>query len=514
MKKYISLGLLLITFTMFNNVIVFANPGDIGFWGGITEGRSLPKTTETILIENGKTKPPTTDTFMYKEIVFLGGVPSEFSGTMSITTRGGVLPDTTYGTYTQTFVIEPDGTNPGTTTIDRSITFDVNYRVEGTQIIKDYKVKSWSETITTPEGSYTLNPDLSNLSISIIEDDTPGVIYYKGNISEHAVYDAGGSQVVQDINGSFYGYTNAWSSTETQRLNGTITTPEWQMQYQVRPSVMVYKTLQYDKNEPTAISFEGNYQEVMRNRSGLEYDIYEKPSQFYDVPSSGSATIESFSTFEQLIAPDMSYLNGHWAQSDIEKLFAMQVLEGDPKYYQPDQAMTRGEFTTALSKAIKLPVTPIPVAPTNANATTANATPVDIVFPDVVQEDVDYPYIMAAYEQDIAIGRANGYFATEEPIQRQEAIVMMMRALGLTNVAPDPSPITPFVDDAEIAPWAKQDVYAAYTIGLIQGDEQGYLHPTEPISKAEGAAMLNRLIEYMSYDISQDYTERIVNYSN
>lgn len=340
---------------------------------------------------------------------------------------------------------------------------------------------------------------------------TPGVVYYKGNESVYGVYSGGEGDSVTTLerSDSFYGYSNAWSSTETHRSDDVISTSDWQMQVQVRPSVTMSKILQYSQNEPTAISFDGNYREIMQNQSGLRYDIFVKPKQFYAQPGTGGATIATRNTFEQLIAPEVAYLKGHFAETDIKKLFSMQVLDGDAKFYQPAQAITRGQYVTALAKAIKLPIEQVTTTNTRSKKEVIN-----IIFPDVLPDRQEYPYIIAAFKSGLAVGRDNGNFYFDSPIERQEAFVILLRTLGLENLGLDPTPVTSYVDDAQIASWAKREIYAASRIGLISADDNGNIRPTDYVTKAEAAALINRLIDYMRSGIATDYADHIVNYAD
>ncbi|MCL2463442.1 MAG: S-layer homology domain-containing protein, partial [Defluviitaleaceae bacterium] len=393
-------------FTLFLTKPAFAAVGDMGFFGGISEGRKLPKTTELLLSQNARargrdTRPP----LSYKELIFLSGRPWEFTGVLDVSANGGVADNADFGTYTETYRVLPSAATDRTVTINRAVTYTVNWRRENSQVVKDYTVRSWVEAISTPDGTYILDPQQSTYSVSVIEDHTPGVTYYRGDVSMHAVYGGGTSA---DSSGSLYGYSCAWSSTETHRLDVTVSGEGWQARYQIRPSVSVSKTLQYAANEPEAISFAGNYKEVMQNASGLKYDYYVMPWMYPDQDASGGTSLAAQNTFEQLTAPDLSFLAGHPAEDDIKRLFAMQVLAGDPQQYQPGQAITRGQYVAALVRAIKLPI-----VQTAAKARGGNAAPAAPVFPDVPPERPEYPYIMAAYNSRLAIGRDNGSFSAD-----------------------------------------------------------------------------------------------------
>lgn len=486
---------------------VFAKTGDYGFFGGISEGRRLPKTTELLLEDNDKDKELEA---VYKEVIFLSGKPVTFEGLLTTKISDEPKKEKNPGEYDVTYEVSASASTDTENQISRDLKYNVDYRYENNQIIKDYEVDKWNETITVDGVSYKLDSSQSYSNIAVIESVTPGVTYYRGDISHKAVYTADDQKVVWELSGSFYGNNSAWSSTETQRIDGTVKTDAWQMQYQIRPSVSVGKKLQYAENEPTAISFSGNYREVMQNLSGLSYTIYTLPSSLsYSVKKEGTVSIDTFNDFEQLIAPDVSYVKGHFAESDIKKLFAMQILDGEPSFYKPNQSITRGEYVKMLVKAIKLEIEDM-----SKKKNRRNKEVINIVFPDVTEDREEYPYIMSAYKNGLAIGRDNGHFYTDAPIERQEAIVILLRTLGLETLGLDGMEVTPFADDANIASWAKREVYAANRLGIITGDDEGNFRPKSYVTKAEAAAFVNRLVTYMRSDLQTDYTEHIVNYAN
>lgn len=510
MKKVLKIKIFLLVLLLLSTP-VYANIGDMGFWGGVSQGRPLPKTTEVLLQQaSGKTQKSNSQVMVYKQVYFLDGKPVEFEGLLTSTVNGIIDPNLTMGSFSHIINVNNSDTTANGLSVAVNMTFNVNYRKEGSQTILDYAVRTWRESIRLNDTIYNLDPRQSKMSVSIIKDNKPGVSFYKGEMTQLATYTSGAGpdakKTVLDLSGIFYGYENPWSQAEAQRINGTVTKDDWQMQYQVRPSLYVNKLLQYSENEPTAISFDGNYREVTQNLSGLSYDIYVKPLVLEDIEDSGNVNIATYNSFEQLMAPDLSYLKGHYAEEDIKKLFSMKILEGEPSYYQPDQAITRGQFIAALTKALKIPIEPI-VTTTGRNVPTKK-----VAFPDVQPERPEYPYIMAAFSAGLVLGRENGFFYPDSTIERQEAVSFLIRALGLENLGLYPTPITPFTDDSSIGTWAKRELYAADRIGLIYPDQEGRVHPTTLLSKAESAALINRLIQYMRTELLADYSEHIVNY--
>lgn len=479
----------------------------MSFFGGISEGRRLPRTTEEMLAQQRPNRNQNFS-FRYSEMTFLNGTPARFDGTLSINSGGSVDMNNEVGSFTVTHAVAPSAATSDLVTINRSVTFQVNYRVEGSQVILTHDAipGSWSDVVTVNGRTLTLDSEVSHFGISIIEDRTPGVIYYRGDISGLLVYvdDANGEVIRQEKSGSFHGYRSPWSATETHRIDSTINADNWNMLYQIRPSITMNKVLQYVRNEPMAISFEGNYREIMQNFVGLRYDILVAPNFMWEEPTSGSISISTPNTFEQLPAPDLTFLRGNAAEDDIRRLFSTRVLTGDPRFFQPSHAITRGQFVAAVTRAIRLPITPVP-------APRGRVQPDTSIFADVPNTRPEYPYIMAAHEARLAIGRANSMFYFDYPIDRQEAFMIMVRALGLTQLGLNPTPVTSFMDDALIANWARREVSVAQLIGLAVPDADGFFHPTRQLSNGEAANIINELIEYMRVGLVSDYAEGIVN---
>ncbi|MCL2399752.1 MAG: S-layer homology domain-containing protein [Defluviitaleaceae bacterium] len=489
--------------------------GDMSFFGGISEGERLPLTTEILIADTeaqrrSRNRRDTND-FTYSELVFLGGEPELFEGTLRVTRQGGVDVTEPVGNFTVIHQVLSSGATGDGVTIDRLVHFNVNYRLEGSQVIFTYNAirNNWRDVINVNGSTFTLVPASSHYNISIIQDITPGVSYYRGDISGLLVYTNDADEFIEkSIQGSFHGYRSPWSATETHRLDVTILAGNWGIQYQLRPSITMNKVLQFVQNEPMAISFEGNLREVMVNTVGLRYDIMIAPPFMWDAPTSGSISLNIPNVFEQLPAHDLTFLRGNPAEDDIRRLFSTQVLTGDPRFFQPGHAISRGQFVAAVARAIRLPLEP---EPANARQRAALLQPDTSVFYDVPRHRPEYPWIMAAYQAGLAVGRANNMFYFDYPIDRQEAFMIMVRALGLTQMGLNPTPVTSFVDDALVAPWARREVSVAQAIGIAIPDQNGFFHPTRQLTMGEAANILNELIEYMRVGLVSDYADQIVN---
>ena len=487
---------------------VQARMGDMGFFGGISEGRRLPRTTETVLLEQGSTnaRRGSAITMNYRELIFLAdSEPVLFEGILEISS-GNPAPDSDSGTFNVTYTVRPSFATTEEAEINRTMTFRVYYHREGNQMVYFYHLTNWTESINTPHGDFVLDTDRSTFNLSIIEDQTPGVSYYRGDVFSRRVFIRDEDAVVTvEQEGEFYGFSTAWSATETHRMNVSVVADGWALQYQIRPSVTVNKILQHVANEPTVISFEGNYREIHQSFAGLRYDIFVRPNSMWNVPMDGTINLETVNVFEQLHAPDLSFIRGNPAEDDIHRLFAMRVLQGDPRTFVPEQAITRGQFFTALARAIKLPVEQIAPARGRRQPVIVN------LFTDVDSNRPEFIYIQAIQRAGIAYGRADGRFYFDYPISRQEAFTTTVRALGLTNMGLNPTVVTPFTDSHDIAYWAIREIGVAQMLGIIAPDENGNIHPNRAISKGEAAALFNHLIEYMRAGLVSEYAEQIVN---
>jgi hypothetical protein len=78
-------------------------------------------------------------------------------------------------------------------------------------------------------------------------------------------------------------------------------------------------------------------------------------------------------------------------------------------------------------------------------------------------------------------------------------------------VAPAPPYNTHFADDASIPEWAKDAIYMASEVGLVNGTPEGNINPNGWVRKDEAAAMLVNYINHVKDEISYDYREKILN---
>lgn len=473
-----------------------AAENEMGHMGGVSEGSNLPKTIEKYV----DIPSSTTNTYQYKEVVFLSGEPIEFEGTIVVAVNDSVLETETEGSYAETYTIS--ATNAAEdASLERTLDFTTYFRViEGEfkkQVKTDSILNSWVETVTTSDKTFTLDTSSTTFSKTGVKDITPGITYFSTLVSYVGTFeDAEGNRSEVIVDGSNYGYDQPWSKIETQEREITIdhnATGSEDMTVTTRSTLESKKTIYYDETEPYPISFEGTYNQRMEREGVLTYQIntYHKDLESSDYQ--GSYTIKTANQIEKLQIPEnLDFVQGHWAESDFKKLYSMEILTEIPHSGMQYEAISRGDYIKALCMAMNI----------DTQKYIDNTD--EVVFGDVTSDHPHYAYVMAAFDNKLVKG-TGANFDVDRPINREEAFVIYIRVIGLERLGVTESPITSFVDDSSISPWAKKEILAGQRLGIIKGDSKGYVNPKQWISKAEAAAIINRLIDYLREDIAADY---------
>lgn len=163
----------------------------------------------------------------------------------------------------------------------------------------------------------------------------------------------------------------------------------------------------------------------------------------------------------------------HWAYMAVSELAYEKIIAGREKgIFAPDESITRAEFVKMISGAW--------------GYETENP---EKVFSDVSESDWFYPYVSAAYKNKIITGNGEG-FAPEKSITRQDAFLILARALGLSAKDGD----TEFTDDGEISDYAKGMVKAAVSSKIANGFSDGTVKPLKNITRAEAAQLIYNAI--------------------
>ena len=502
-------------------VCIYAREGDCGYEGGISALQPVTGTSAAA----GKTS------FEYQELSFITGEPVLLKGTLQIskTLRQGVIS----ATYTYSLQNADKGM-----TLSRTLVMDTKLtKKDNGQTIEETSFsKLPSESIKTGTSTYTLKS--YNFTRTNVIDPKPAVNYFAGNTWSKKVYTTGTgtniSTVTLEITGNFYGYDHYWGNAEVEVFNYTVQsesrngdkTDKWGGTASVTLSSTTTKLLKYVKNAPDEISFEGGFIQTQDSSTVAEYKtklpVFDSNGVSTDKleDKSGSLKVETFPSESRLPVPNLNHLRGHWAEEDVKELYSLEVLKGEDSGFEPEGYMTRGEFSSAVIQAAR-EVPPDPAFTTKTAAVAAAAAQgtrtgaakqQTLAFVDVPVGSKYYNDLENAYKRGILVGRGESTFKPDDPINVADAITVFIRALGLENMASSPNAVTTFKDNDSIPAYARNAAYVAEKIGLVRGDDRGFLNPGEKLTKARAAAMLNRLIKYMREGILKDYRERVINY--
>ncbi len=120
----------------------------------------------------------------------------------------------------------------------------------------------------------------------------------------------------------------------------------------------------------------------------------------------------------------------------------------------------------------------------------------DLVFEDMEGHWAHNAAIVMVSDQFMGVSSVNGklYFNPEAEMTREEFLVTVMKALGAGDIPPA---VTVFADHDKISEEYTGYVARAYRLGIIKGTVNNgvsYFNPTEKITRAEAAVILNTIL--------------------
>ncbi|WP_205127913.1 S-layer homology domain-containing protein [Paenibacillus amylolyticus] len=214
------------------------------------------------------------------------------------------------------------------------------------------------------------------------------------------------------------------------------------------------------RHVPTRISLrDGRYVAVINSLSNSTYALILNPVQFKDVV-------------------------GHWAQNTVNDMGSRMIIEGTGNgNYSPDQQMTRAEFATIITRALG-------IAPRAVNN----------MFSDVPQTAWYSASVGSAHEYNLVNGYADGSFKPDRNMTREEAMVLLARALELATSSATISEtqaqqiLADHGLEKDISTWAVKSAAQMIEAGVITGRGNSDLAPDAFVTRAEVAQMVARLL--------------------
>ncbi|MGR7945938.1 S-layer homology domain-containing protein [Paenibacillus sp. M.A.Huq-81] len=174
----------------------------------------------------------------------------------------------------------------------------------------------------------------------------------------------------------------------------------------------------------------------------------------------------------------------HWSNEIVNEMGARLILSGvDETNFAPDKAITRAEFTAIIIRALGL---------RDSNNTMSYA--------DVTQNDWFYSAVSIAQRYGLIQGYSQSEFGPNKPISRQEAMVIIERALKLAGhdqpllETQIEAQLEAFNDSGQFAYWSQGAAALCAKLSIMEGSN-GLARPTHNITRAETAAVVKRMLE-------------------
>ncbi|PWV95535.1 glycerophosphoryl diester phosphodiesterase [Paenibacillus cellulosilyticus] len=175
--------------------------------------------------------------------------------------------------------------------------------------------------------------------------------------------------------------------------------------------------------------------------------------------------------------PSFSDITGHWASSVIMLVAEHGFMNGyQDGTFKPNNSITRAEFITVVARLLALP---------DAQGSSS--------FNDVAADAWYAKYVNSAVEAGWVQGFADHTFRPSQNITREEAVVILYRALQDKLVLAGGEQLT-FTDSGTIAAWAQEAVLAMTSNGLLGGYPDDTIRPKANLTRAEVAAMIMKFL--------------------
>ncbi|MDQ1913777.1 S-layer homology domain-containing protein [Paenibacillus sp. GD4] len=203
----------------------------------------------------------------------------------------------------------------------------------------------------------------------------------------------------------------------------------------------------------------GQWNAVLKRNGNSIYAVIEMPKSFAD-------------------------LNGSWAQGDVEMLASKRIVNGvSANEFAPHGQVTRAEFAALLVRALGL-------------TTASVAAP----YSDVQSGDWFAPSVATAAKYKLISGYEDGSFGPQRPVTREEAAVMIVRAISVVGKAGSAKGTdNEFTDAASISEWARLAVSTAVQDGIVSGRPDGSFAPQLHAIRAEAAVMVKRMLVQLQF---------------
>ncbi len=172
------------------------------------------------------------------------------------------------------------------------------------------------------------------------------------------------------------------------------------------------------------------------------------------------------------LASGMSDVEGHWAEREIHYAIEENWMRGySDSEFGANEPLTRAEMAVVLSRIL-------------------NLSPKTASFTDVPQEHWAALSISAVSEEGYMMGYPDGSFSPNSLISREELAATLVRAFPLTVEGEEVH-----FSDVASERWSFEAIQTLVSNGIVSGYPDGTFQPTQPVTRAELAVILQRMMD-------------------
>lgn len=188
-----------------------------------------------------------------------------------------------------------------------------------------------------------------------------------------------------------------------------------------------------------------------------------------------------------LLRPPLPFqdLWGHWAEKAVDLLHSRGIVTGEGPRFEPERPLTRAELAALIARTLLCD-----------DRRSGESLPPLPPFRDVPERAWFREHVALLVSHGIIKGEGDR-FRPQDPVSRQELAVVLSRFPGVEALGnPPPSP---FPDQSQAGEWARPALESARARGILRGDPDGLLRPRSPVTRAEAAVALARLLDRIGY---------------
>ncbi|MBB6735973.1 S-layer homology domain-containing protein [Cohnella sp. CBP 2801] len=182
---------------------------------------------------------------------------------------------------------------------------------------------------------------------------------------------------------------------------------------------------------------------------------------------------------------EFSDVQNHWAKDAVNDMGSRMIVDGTGDgLYSPNRNITRAELAAIIVRALGLKV--------ESGSST---------FTDVNSSAWYAGAVQTAYDYKLINGFGDGLFRPQEEITREQAMAIIDKAMTVTGLQAKlpqhdaDASLSSFVDAAKVSSWAKEAVDDSLQAGIVTGRTGSELDPQADMTRAEIAAMIQRLLQ-------------------